>query len=125
VEGATHSAEPGPITALTTRSQKEGWNVEKTLVIVFHDESKAYGGSYAMEGLEEHGDATLDELAIIVKHADGSACVENIERSRGLRRTITGGTRGTSRTSRRTRWCCHRSKRGRRDGDSRAQRALL
>jgi hypothetical protein len=61
-----------------TRPKKEGWNVEKTLVIVFDDEAKAHGGSHALEGLEEHGDVTLDELAIIVKHADGSTCVENI-----------------------------------------------
>jgi uncharacterized membrane protein len=68
--------------------------VEKTLVIVFDDEAKAYGGSHALEGLEEHGDVTLDELAIIVKHADGSACVENIGRFRRLTRTITGGVLG-------------------------------
>ena len=68
--------------------------MEKTLVIVFDDEAKAYGGSHALEGLQEHGDGTLDELAIIVKHADGSACVENIGRFRRLTRTITGGVLG-------------------------------
>lgn len=68
--------------------------MEKTLVIVFDDEAKAYGGSHALEGLQEHGDVTLDELAIIVKHADGSACVENIGRFRRLTRTITGGVLG-------------------------------
>jgi uncharacterized membrane protein len=48
-------------------------SVENTLVIVFDDEAKAYGASHALQELEEHGDLTLDELAIVVKHPDGSA----------------------------------------------------
>lgn len=65
--------------------------MEKTLVIVFDDEAKTYGASHA---LEEHGDVTLDELAIIVKHPDGSSFTEKIGRFRGLARTITGGVVG-------------------------------
>ena len=68
--------------------------MEKTLVIVFDDEAKAYGASRALEGLEEHGDVTLDELAIFVKHADGSVCAEKLGRFRGLTQTITGGVVG-------------------------------
>jgi uncharacterized membrane protein len=68
--------------------------VEKTLVIVFDDEAKAYGASHALQGLEDHGDVTLEEVAIIVKHPDGSACTETIGRFRGLTRTITGGVVG-------------------------------
>jgi uncharacterized membrane protein len=93
MEGATQP-EAGNDSGPDTRSQKEGRSVEKTLVIVFDDEAKAYGASHALEGLEEHGDVTLDELAIIVKHADGSVCAENIGRFRGLTRTITGGVVG-------------------------------
>ena len=54
--------------------------MEKTLVIVFDDEAKAYGASHALEGLEERGDVTLDELAIIVKYPDGNVHVETIGR---------------------------------------------
>jgi uncharacterized membrane protein len=53
-------------------------SVENTLVIVFDDEARAYGASHALRGLEDHGDVTLDELAIIVKHPDGSACTTKI-----------------------------------------------
>jgi hypothetical protein len=38
----------------------------------------------------EHGDLTLDELAIIVKHPDGSACTAKIGSFRGMTRMVAG-----------------------------------
>jgi uncharacterized membrane protein len=64
--------------------------VEETLVIVFDGEAKAYGGLHALQALEVHGDVTLDELALIAKHPDGSACTTKIGRFRGLTRMVTG-----------------------------------
>ena len=64
--------------------------MEKTLVIVFDDEAKAHGASHAFQGLEDHRDVTLDNLAIIIKHPDGSACTTKIGRFRGLARMVTG-----------------------------------
>ena len=69
---------------------EEELSVEKTLVIVFNDEAKAHGASHAFQGLEDHGDVTLDNLAIIIKHPDGSACTTKIGRFRGLTRMVTG-----------------------------------
>jgi uncharacterized membrane protein len=70
--------------------RKKQLSVENTLVIVFDDEARAYGASHALQGLEEHGDLTLDELAIIVKRPNGSACTTKIGRFRGLTRMVTG-----------------------------------
>lgn len=64
--------------------------MEKTLVIVFDDEARVYRASHALRALEDHGDVTLDELAIIVKHPDGSAYATKIGRFRGLTRMVTG-----------------------------------
>jgi hypothetical protein len=58
MEGATQP-EAGSDNGIDTRSQKEGRSVEKTPVIVFDDEAKAYGASHALEGLKQHGDVTL------------------------------------------------------------------
>src|SRR5579864_5839552 len=75
---------------LPGRRKKELLSVENTLVIVFDDEAKAYGASHALQGLEERGGLTLDELAIIVKRPNGSACTTTIGRFRGLIRMVTG-----------------------------------
>ena len=48
--------------------RKKELGVEKTTVIVFDDEASVYGASHALRGLEDHGDVTLEELVIIVKH---------------------------------------------------------
>jgi uncharacterized membrane protein len=69
---------------------EEELSVEKTLVIVFDDEAKVHGASHAFQGLEDHGDVTLDDLAIIIKHPDGSACTTKIGRFRGLARMVIG-----------------------------------
>jgi hypothetical protein len=56
--------------------------VEKTLVIVFDDGEGVW--SFGRTGrLEDHGDVTLDELAIIVKHADGRVVFVVVMSARG------------------------------------------
>src|SRR6266849_2558624 len=92
-----------------SRKKKEV-SVENTLVIVFDDEAKAYGASHALQGLEEHGDLTLDELAIIVKRPNGSACTTKSCRDRrGVGRIRTIGRESYGRTWRRLVPMDHRS----------------
>jgi len=68
-----------------TPGRKNKLPVEKTLVIVFDDEAKAYGASHALEGLEEHGDVIWDELAVVAKNPDGSASTAKIGHYRARR----------------------------------------
>jgi hypothetical protein len=79
MEGTTQSAEAGTIMA-DTRSQKEGCNVEKTLVVVFDDEAKALRRFACTGGAGRARRRYLDELAIIVKYPDGNVRVETIGR---------------------------------------------
>jgi hypothetical protein len=55
------SRKPERFNGPCTRSQKEAPPLCKTLVIVFDDEPKAYGGSHALEGHEERGDVILND----------------------------------------------------------------
>jgi uncharacterized membrane protein len=67
---------------------------QKTLVIVFEDEAKAYGAWHALERLQERGDLSLDGLAVVVKNPDGSVRTVKIGRSWSVARAIAGGLVG-------------------------------
>jgi len=67
---------------------------QKTLVILFDDEARAYGALHALERLQERGDLSLDRLAVVVKNPDGSVRTAKIGRSWSVARAIAGGLVG-------------------------------
>jgi len=80
--------------ALAPGRRKKAPPLCKTVVIVFDDEAKAYGGSHALEGHEERGDVILNEFAIAAKNPDGSASTAKIGHYRRLTRTISASIIG-------------------------------
>ncbi len=49
--------------------------MDRMLVVVFDNESKAYEGKQALLQLDEEGNITVYGYAVLVKHADGTATV--------------------------------------------------
>jgi uncharacterized membrane protein len=68
--------------------------MQQTLVVVFDDEAKAYGGSHALQGLEGQGDLNLENVAIVVKKRDGTACTFKTWNRHRLAKAITGSIVG-------------------------------
>lgn len=53
--------------------------MERILVVVFDNEKKAYEGDSALTQLEREGHLTIYERAVIVKHAEGTVSVKQVE----------------------------------------------
>lgn len=53
--------------------------IDRMLVVVFDDESKAYQGKNALRALESEGSITVYALAVIAKNADGTVTVKQTE----------------------------------------------
>ena len=53
--------------------------MEKMLVVIFNDESKAYEGSRALKQLDAEGSMTIYAEAVIKKNADGTATVKQVD----------------------------------------------
>ena len=53
--------------------------MERMLVVVFDNEKKAYEGESALKQLEHEGLLTIYERAVIVKHAEGSVSLKQVE----------------------------------------------
>jgi uncharacterized membrane protein len=64
--------------------------MERMLVVVFNDESKAYEGSRALNQLDGEGSIAIHGESVIRKNADGTATVKQAEGDFPIR-TI-GGT---------------------------------
>jgi len=64
--------------------------MEKMLVVVFDDESKAYEGSRALKQLDAEGSITIYEESVIKKNADGTVTVKQSEGDFPIR--TVGGT---------------------------------
>jgi len=64
--------------------------MEKMLVVVFDDESKAYEGSRALKQLDAEGSITIHAEAVIAKNADGTVTVKQSEDDFPIR--TVGGT---------------------------------
>jgi uncharacterized membrane protein len=64
--------------------------MEKMLVVVFDDESKAYKGSHALKQLDAEGSIAIHAEAVITKNADGTVTVKQSEDEFPIR--IVGGT---------------------------------
>ncbi len=67
--------------------------MERMLVIVFNDESKAYEGSRALNELDQEGSISIHGEAVIGKHADKTATVKRAEGDFPIR-TIAGTALG-------------------------------
>ena len=55
--------------------------MERMLVVVFDNEKKAYEGKTALGQLQAEGSLTIYQEAVILKHADGTVSVKQIEDS--------------------------------------------
>jgi len=64
--------------------------MEKMLVVVFDDESKAYEGSHALKQLDAEGSITVHAESVIKKNADGTVTVKQLEDDFPIR--TVGGT---------------------------------
>jgi uncharacterized membrane protein len=53
--------------------------MERMLVVVFDNEKKAYEGGSALTQLEREGHLTIYGRAVIVKHADGSVSIKQVD----------------------------------------------
>ena len=53
--------------------------MERMLVVVFDNEKKAYEGESALEQLEQEGLLTIYERAVIVKHAEGTVSLKQVD----------------------------------------------
>ena len=76
--------------------------MERMLVVVFNDESKAYEGSRALNQLDGEGNIAIHAESVIRKNADGTATVRQAEGDfpirtiGGERRLLLGGPVGLS-----------------------------
>ena len=68
--------------------------MERMLVVVFDNEKKAYEGKTALRQLEAEGDLTIYQGAVILKHADGTVTVKQIDDSAPVG-TLTGTAVGS------------------------------
>jgi uncharacterized membrane protein len=68
--------------------------MERILVVVFDNEKKAFEGESALKQLEREGSLSLYEGAVVVKHADGTVSVKQLEDS-GPIGTLTGTAVGS------------------------------
>ena len=57
--------------------------MERMLVVVFDNEKKAYEGDSALTHLEREGHLTIYQRAVIVKHADGTVSVKQVDKEIG------------------------------------------
>ena len=64
--------------------------MEKMLVVVFEDESKAYEGSHALKQLDTEGSIAIHAESVIKKNADGTVTVKQVEDGFPIR--TVGGT---------------------------------
>lgn len=64
--------------------------MERMLVVVFHDESKAYEGARALNELDAEGSITIHAESVIKKNADGTITVKQSEDDFPIR--TVGGT---------------------------------
>jgi uncharacterized membrane protein len=69
-------------------------SLEKMLVVVFADESKAYEGSRALNQLDSEGSISIHAEAVITKNNDGTAIVKQSEGDFPIR-TISGTAIGS------------------------------
>ncbi len=53
--------------------------MERMLVVVFDNEKKAFEGRSALRQLEAEGNITIFEGAVVIKHADGTVSVKQID----------------------------------------------
>ncbi len=63
--------------------------MERMLVVVFDNEKKAFEGRSALRQLEAEGNLTIYQGAVILKHADGTVSVKQIDDSAPVN-TLTG-----------------------------------
>ena len=56
--------------------------MERMLVVVFDNEKKAFEGESALKQLEREGSLTIYEGAVVVKHADGTVSVKQLDDAR-------------------------------------------
>ncbi len=68
--------------------------MEKMLVVVFDDESKAYEGSRALNQLDSEGSVTIHAEAVVTKNKDGTVTVKQTEGDFPIR-TISGTAIGS------------------------------
>jgi len=64
--------------------------MERMLVVVFNDESKAYEGSHALKELDRDGSIAIHAESVIKKNADGTVTVKQSEDEFPIR--TVGGT---------------------------------
>ena len=64
--------------------------MEKMLVLVFDDESKAYAGLHALNQLSTEGSITIHEESVIKKNADRTVTVKQVDDGFPIR--TVGGT---------------------------------
>ena len=53
--------------------------MERMLVVVFDNEKKAYEGKAALGQLQAEGNVTIYQEAVILKHADGTVSVKQVD----------------------------------------------
>ncbi len=53
--------------------------MEKMLVVVFDDETKAYDGSSALKELDSEGSISIHGISVVKKNSDGSLVTEEVE----------------------------------------------
>ena len=53
--------------------------MERMLVVIFDDETKAYEGKSALRQLEIEGNITINRAAVVAKHADGTTGVKQYD----------------------------------------------
>ena len=63
--------------------------MERMLVVVFDNEKKGYEGKKALGELQAEGNLTIYQEAVILKHADGTVSVKQVDDS-GPANTLTG-----------------------------------
>ncbi len=68
--------------------------MERMLVVVFDNEKKAFEGQSALRQLERDGNLTIYEGAVVIKHADGTVSVKQIDDSAPIG-TLTGTAVGS------------------------------
>jgi uncharacterized membrane protein len=64
---------------LKDRMQRSNAMIDRMLVVVFDDESKAYQGKKALLALENEGSISVYASAVIAKNADGTIAVRQID----------------------------------------------
>lgn len=68
--------------------------MERMLVVVFDNEKKAYEGKTALGKLQAEGSLTIYQEAVVLKHADGTVSVEQVDDSAPVG-TLTGTAVGS------------------------------